>query len=64
MDDQKVAEAAVVSRPDELKGEAIVAFVTLKGGYEGDEAMLEGAPGSCREGDRSDRETGQHHLHY
>jgi acetyl-CoA synthetase len=40
VDDQKVAEAAVVSRPDELKGEAIVAFVTLKGGYEGDETML------------------------
>ncbi len=40
VDDQKVAEAAVVSRPDELKGEGIVAFVTLKGGFEGDEAML------------------------
>jgi acetyl-CoA synthetase len=41
VDDQKVAEAAVVSRPHELKGEGIVAFVTLKGGYEGDEAMLQ-----------------------
>jgi acetyl-CoA synthetase len=40
VDDQKVAEAAVVSRPDALKGEGIVAFVTLKGGFEGDEAML------------------------
>jgi acetyl-CoA synthetase len=29
---QKVAEAAVVGRPDELKGQALVAFVTLKGG--------------------------------
>ncbi len=27
-----VAEAAVVGRPDELKGQALVAFVTLKGG--------------------------------
>ncbi|SDT89644.1 acetyl-CoA synthetase [Verrucomicrobium sp. GAS474] len=27
-----VAEAAVVGRPDELKGQAVVAFVTLKGG--------------------------------
>ncbi|MCC6993506.1 MAG: acetate--CoA ligase [Deltaproteobacteria bacterium] len=27
-----VAEAAVVGRPDDLKGQAIVAFVTLKGG--------------------------------
>ncbi len=28
----KVAEAAVVGRPDELKGQALVAFVTLKAG--------------------------------
>ena len=28
-----VAEAAVVGRPDELKGQAICAFVTLEGGY-------------------------------
>ena len=27
----KVAEAAVVGRPDEIKGQGIVAFVTLKG---------------------------------
>jgi acetyl-CoA synthetase len=27
-----VAEAAVVGRPDELKGQAVVAFVTLKSG--------------------------------
>jgi acetyl-CoA synthetase len=40
VDDEKVAEAAVVSRPDEIKGEGIVAFVTLKSGYEGDDAML------------------------
>src|SRR5207249_10364409 len=30
----KVAEAAVVGRPDELKGQALVAFVTLKSGVE------------------------------
>jgi acetyl-CoA synthetase len=42
VDDPKVAEAAVVSRPDELVGEAIVAFVTLKSGYEGnDEVAIE-----------------------
>jgi len=29
----KVAEAAVVGRPDALKGQAVVAFVTLKTGY-------------------------------
>jgi acetyl-CoA synthetase len=41
VDDPKVAEAAVVSRPDDLVGEAIVAFVTLKSGYEGDDTMAE-----------------------
>jgi acetyl-CoA synthetase len=39
VDNQKVAEAAVVSKPDDLLGEAIVAFVTLKSGYEGDEVV-------------------------
>lgn len=29
----KVAEAAVVGRPDEIKGQAVVAFVTLKTGH-------------------------------
>jgi len=29
----KVAESAVVGRPDELKGQALVAFVTLKTGF-------------------------------
>ena len=33
---QKVAEAAVVGRPDELKGQALVAFVTLKTGVTAD----------------------------
>jgi acetyl-CoA synthetase len=41
VDNAKVAEAAVVSKPDELVGEAIVAFVTLKSEYVGDEAMAE-----------------------
>jgi acetyl-CoA synthetase len=41
VDNQKVAEAAVVSRPDDLVGEAIVAFVTLKSGIEGDESVAE-----------------------
>ena len=35
----KVAEAAVVGRPDEIKGEAIAAFVTLKAGFEGSDAL-------------------------
>jgi acetyl-CoA synthetase len=32
---EKVAEAAVIGRPDELTGEAILAFVTPEGGVEG-----------------------------
>ncbi len=32
---EKVAEAAVVARTDELTGQAIVAFVTLQGELEG-----------------------------
>ena len=35
-----VAEAAVVGRPDDLKGESIVAFVTLEAGRDGDDALL------------------------
>ncbi len=35
----KVAEAAVVGRPDELKGQALVAFVTLKGGVKADQSV-------------------------
>ncbi|MBK9029842.1 MAG: acetate--CoA ligase [Myxococcales bacterium] len=35
----KVAEAAVVGRPDELKGQAIVAFVTPRSGVVADEAL-------------------------
>ena len=35
-----VAEAAVVGRPDELKGQSIVAFVTLEGNREGSDDLL------------------------
>ena len=38
---EAVAEAAVVGRPDDLKGQAIAAFVTLEGGRKGDEALKE-----------------------
>lgn len=34
-----VAEAAVVGRPDEIKGQGVVAFVTLKGGFESSDAL-------------------------
>ena len=36
---EAVAEAAVVGRPDDLKGQAISAFVTLEGGRKGDDAL-------------------------
>ncbi|HYG82465.1 MAG TPA: acetate--CoA ligase [Pyrinomonadaceae bacterium] len=36
---ESVAEAAVVGRPDEIKGSAIVAFVTLEGTHEASDAL-------------------------
>jgi acetyl-CoA synthetase len=41
VDHNEVAEAAVCSRKDETTGEAIVAYVTLKGGAEGSVEKLE-----------------------
>ncbi len=41
VDHQSVAEAAVCGRTDPLTGQAIVAYVTLKGGDEGSVEMLE-----------------------
>src|SRR3954466_4973090 len=41
VDHQEVAEAAVCSRKDSTTGEAIVAYVTLKGGNEGSVEKLE-----------------------
>jgi len=41
VDHQEVAEAAVCGRKDERTGQAIVAYVTLKGGEEGSLEMLE-----------------------
>ncbi len=38
---EAVAEAAVVGRPDDLKGQAIAAFVTLEGGRSGNDALKE-----------------------
>jgi acetyl-CoA synthetase len=35
----KVAEAAVVGRPDEMKGQAIAAFVTLEAGHKPSEEL-------------------------
>src|SRR5207253_2253263 len=41
VDHQRVAEAAVCGRKDERTGQAIVAYVSLKGGDEGSVEMLE-----------------------
>ncbi len=38
---EKVSEAAVVGRPDEIKGQAIVAFVTPVKGFEPDESLAQ-----------------------
>ena len=37
---EAVAEAAVVGRPDEIKGQAVVAFVTVKEGYKTDAELI------------------------
>ncbi|MGI8574899.1 MAG: acetate--CoA ligase [Egibacteraceae bacterium] len=39
VDHSKVAEAAVVGRKDEDTGQAVAAFVTLRGDYEGDDEL-------------------------
>jgi acetyl-CoA synthetase len=36
---ERVAEAAVVGRPDDLKGQALVAFVTVQSGVKADDAL-------------------------
>ena len=36
---ETVAEAAVVGRPDDMKGQAVVAFVTLEGGRQGTDKL-------------------------
>jgi acetyl-CoA synthetase len=38
---ESVAEAAVVARPDEIKGSAIVAFVTLEGTHKASDVLKE-----------------------
>ena len=47
-----VAEAAVVGRPDELKGQALVCFVSVKDGTVVSDALKEALRAHVREGDR------------
>ena len=62
VDNAKVAEAAVVSRPDDLVGEAIVAFVTLRSAYVGTRRWRESCARTSPR-DREDRAAAWDHLH-
>ena len=63
VDHPEVAEAAVCGRNDPQTGQAIVAYVTLKGGKEGSLEKLEELRDHVGEEDRPDREAGEHRLH-
>ena len=59
-----VAEAAVVGRKDELTGQAIAAFVTLRAGEVGDDKLLHRrTAGPCGCDDRADCQTEEHCFH-
>ena len=62
VDHPRVAEAAVVGRPHEIKGQAVAAFVTLKEGTLGVRDARRRAQGARRQEDRRDRAAGRHHL--
>ena len=55
----KVAEAAVVGFPHDLKGQGIYAYVTLKLGEEPTEALAQGTGRLGAQGDRADRLAGR-----
>ena len=63
VDDERVAEAAVVSKPHDIKGEGIVAFVTLKAGIEGDQDVLQSLRDHVATVIGPDREARRDHLH-
>ncbi len=60
---ESVAEAAVVGRPDELKGQAISAFVTLEGGRTGGDELKATAASTRHKRDRRARKARRHSLH-
>ena len=62
VDHPSVAEAAVCGRTDAQTGQAIVAYVTLKGTEEPSVEKLEAAE-PRRAQDRPDRQAGEHRLH-
>ena len=51
----KVAEAAVVGYPHDIKGQGIYAYVTLNAGEEPSEALRKELRGLGAQGDRPDR---------
>ncbi len=53
---EKVAEAAVVGYPHDIKGQGIYAYVTLMNGVEPSDALQEGAVGLGAQRDRADRQ--------
>ena len=57
-----VAEAAVVGKTHELKGQAVAAFVTLQEGVTATPELSRRAARARREEDRRDRQAGRHHL--
>ncbi len=58
-----VAEAAVVGRPDDIKGQAVAAFVTLKAGQTASEALKQTTAPVGGAGDRPHRQARRHPLH-
>ncbi len=56
---EKVAKAAVVGYPNELKGQSIYAYVTLKTGVEKSNALKKGTGDACQESDRTRCYTGE-----
>ena len=62
VDHPKVAEAAVVGRPHEIKGQALAAFVTVKEGVTRVGGAGRRAEEARRAKDRRDRQARRHHL--
>ena len=52
----KVAEAAVVGCPHDIKGQGIYAYVTLKSGERAERRAAQGTDRACAQGNRPDRD--------
>ena len=58
-----VAEAAAVGRPDELKGQAVAVFVTLKSGHAAERGAAAGVEDARSQGNRCAGPTRRHSLY-